>query len=181
MTNLSVSPMKENEIQYMVDYWFNCSNADLERMGVDKAKLSSKEKFHNDILASFKHPIEDCKSFYMIWYINNEPVGHNAFRDIVKGELASMHLHIWVDKYRGKGFGAKLFCLSALEFYKLYEPKLILCEPAFHNPMPNRMLQKIGYKIWRTNFSKTGYISAICENTSYIIDKETSLNYLNRN
>ena len=181
MTKLSVDVLKENEIKHIVNYWFSCSNEDLIRMGVDKSKLTSKEDFYKDLLNTFKQPIEESKSFYIIWYINDEPVGHNSYKDVIQGEIASIHLHMWNDKHRGKGFGAKLFCLSALEFYKLFSPKIIVCEPALNNPMPNAMLKKIGFKNWRTNFSKTSYISLLCENTSYLIDKETSINYLNNN
>ena len=60
-----------------------------------------------------------------------------------------MHLHMWNAEYRGKGYGAKLFCMAALEFYTMFNLKMILCEPRSSNPMPNKMLANIGFKKWK--------------------------------
>jgi hypothetical protein len=58
---------------------------------------------------------------------------------------AQIHLHMWERESRGKGLGAVLFCLSALEFIKRFELKTRYCQPKADNSMPNRMLRRIGF------------------------------------
>lgn len=98
------------------------------------------------------------------------PVGYNALKDILKNEIGHIYLHMWDTAYRGKGYGAKLFCMAALEFYKLFNLKMMLCEPRSSNPVPNRMLSKIGFKKWKTYLSTSSELSLTCELNSYIID-----------
>jgi hypothetical protein len=177
---LSVRPLKEADIPFLIEYWFNCSDEDYIRMGVDKSKLMSKKDCENYFLNICNTPIEQAHSFYLIWLINNEPVGHNSLNEIIHGEIANLHLHMWNSKFRGQGFGPILFCKAVVEFYKLFQFKLILCEPKSSNLMPNKMLSKIGYTKWKTTVSKSSEMSLTCETNSYLISKDVSLTYLSQ-
>jgi hypothetical protein len=174
MATLSIRPMQAADVSLMVQYWMNCTDEDLSRMGADKTKLPSTEAFSLVLHEICKTPQSDAKSFYLIWLIDGVAVGHSALKDIVHGEIAHMHLHLWNEDYRGKGHGRKLFCLCALEFYKLFKLKLILCEPRASHPMPNSMLSKIGFQKWKTYLSTSSELSETCDLNSYIIDRETA-------
>jgi hypothetical protein len=69
-----------------------------------------------------------------------------TMRNGVSWKIAHMHLHTWKQNWRVQSFGKRLFCLTALEFYRLFDLKLILCEPRAINPTPNNMLTKAGFK-----------------------------------
>ena len=68
-------------------------------------------------------------------------------KDVRVGNDAQIHIHMWDKEQRGKGFGSFLFCLAAIEFKKRFDLKGLYCQPKGDNPMPNRMLSKIGFKI----------------------------------
>lgn len=173
MTILSVRSLQQNDIPHIVNYWFKNTDEHLIRMGVDKSKLSSEIEFTHILQNIFNTPFEKKKIHYMIWLIENKPVGYNALKDIVSGEIAHMHLHMWDAEYRGKGYGSRLFCMAALEFYQLFNLKMILCEPCSSNLMPNKMLAKAGFQRWKTYVSTSSDLSATCELNSYIIDLTT--------
>jgi hypothetical protein len=180
MNFLSVRPLQESDIQYIVDYWFKSTDEFLLQMGADKSKLISENDFSNSLQLICNTPLSERKFHYMIWLIDNEPVGYNALKDISTNNIAHMHLHMWNVDYRGKGFGAKLFCIAALEFYKIFNLKMILCEPRASNPIPNRMLTKIGFPKWKTYLSTSSELALTCELNSYIIDPEIAAHFLNQ-
>jgi len=178
MKTLSVRSFQSDDISNIVDYWFKNSDENLLQMGVNKTKLISPLEYANTLQAICNTPLEKVKSHYMIWLIDNKPIGYNALKDIVRGEIAHMHLHMWNAEYRGKGYGARLFCMAAVKFYDMFNLKMILCEPRSSNPMPNKMLTKIGFKKWKTYVSTSSELSETCELNSYIIDLNTATHFL---
>lgn len=178
MSKLSIRPLKEEDISSILSYWFDKSDEDLIQMGVNKPKLGTRESFSQSLKSSLNTPLESAKYFYMIWLIDDQAVGYSSLKDIEMGELATMHLHIWSSEFRGKGYGAELFCMSAVEFYKMFKLKLILSEPKAANPTPNKMLLKIGFKPWRTCMAAFSDIALLSEFNSYIVDLDVAENFL---
>ena len=108
MTNLSIRPLTEEDIPYIVRYWHENSDENLVRMGADKTKLGSEKEFTQFLKNLCKTSLDKVNSCYMIWSIDNKPVGYNALKDIQRGDIAHMHLHMWDNAYRGKGYGVKI-------------------------------------------------------------------------
>lgn len=181
MPEISIRPMQKEDVPFITKYFYECNDDDLDRMGVDKSKLISKDEYNRSLLQICNTPIETTTSFYLIWLIDNIPVGHNALKDILRNEIAHMHLHMWNENYRGQGLGSRLFCMCSLEFFRLFNLKTILCEPSEKNIMPNKALTKIGYKKWKTYYSKSSELSLATNLNSYVIDKETSALFLKGN
>ena len=181
MTKLSVRPLQEKDIAHIANYITGLNEDDALRMGVDKNKCSSKEELMQSLLEIYHTPLAQTKFFYMIWLVNDQAIGHSALKEIHHGEIANMHLHMWTTEHRGKGYGGKLFCLSALEFYRLFNLKLILCEPRATNPMPNNMLSKVGFRKWKTYVAASSELALPCELNSYIIDSEIATNFVDKN
>lgn len=178
MTNLSIRPLEENDIPYIVRYWFENDDENLLRIGADKAKFICPHSFAQSLEIVCKTPLEQVKSYYLVWLIDNKPIGYNALKDICVDGIAHMHLNMWDSAYRGKGYGAKLFCMAALKFYQLFQLKMILCEPRSTNPMPNKMLTKIGFQKWKTYVSTASELALTCELNSYIINPTIAANFL---
>ena len=179
--NFQVRPFQLEDIPYLLDYWYNNSEDNLTRMGVDKSLLGPRIKREQDLIDSFHTPNNLKDNFHIIWLINNEPVGHNSFDHILINEISHMHLHMWSQKWRGKGYGAILFCQAVMMFYSLFHPKIILSEPCSENAMPNKMFEKIGFKKWKSYLAKSSEISILSELTNFIIDQEIALKYLKAN
>lgn len=178
MTKLAVTAMTKNHIDSVVRYWFDASPSDLERMGVDSSKLPTIDVFRSKLESTLGLEPHSQKSFYLIWSVDDEAIGYSSLKDIEFGETGGMHLHMWNSSVRGQGYGGRLFCMSALEFYKRFELKTLRCEPSSANPMPNRMLQKIGFELEKTYVAASSDLSAVCELNRYLISKQKAENYL---
>jgi len=89
-----------------------------------------------------------------------------------------MHLHMWRADLRGKGHGAHLFCLAAVDLYKRFKLKRIICEPKADNPPPNRLLQRIGFPLVSTRIGRGSELGTICKLNCYHIVREIAADYL---
>src|SRR4030095_9991834 len=115
-----------------------------ERMCRVIDRVPSAAQLRSDLKAMIAAPVDRLRSFILAWCLDGKTIGHSSLKDIVPGDFGSIHLHMWRANLRGKGYGPRLFCLSALDFYERFNLKRIICEPKADNPMANRMLKKIG-------------------------------------
>jgi [ribosomal protein S5]-alanine N-acetyltransferase len=100
----------------------------------------------------------DKKSFAVIWFYGDEPVGHSNISPIHFGEEAFVHLHIWNKEFRGKGDGLKWLKKSLPYYFEKFKLKRILCEPYALNPAPNRMVEKLGFDFVKEYTTIPGWI-----------------------
>lgn len=142
---LSVKELKEKDINLIADYWFTATPEHLKSMGVDPAKMPQKDDFKAALLTQLTLPFEEKKAYAVIWYVNNEPVGHSNVNPLQYGDHAYMHLHIWSKDYRSNGYGSEFIKMSVPYFFNNLKIKTLYCQPFAHNPSPNRTLEKSGF------------------------------------
>jgi RimJ/RimL family protein N-acetyltransferase len=172
VTKLTVREFRPSDIESIVRYFYDAPAADLERMGVEASRLPPEDDMRASLAEVLKVPAGEGPSCYLIWEVDGRAIGHASLKDIIPRECGGMHLHMWDDSCRGKGIGGELFCRAALEFYRLYDLPMIVCEPRAANPMPNRMLQKIGFPLVRTYRGASSSLSAVTELNRYEIRRE---------
>jgi RimJ/RimL family protein N-acetyltransferase len=175
---LTVRPFAAEDIAGYVTYATQMPKTDSERIGLAVDRLPSPEKMHADLAASLAGPIDRARSFMLAWCIDGATIGHSSLKDIVAGESGRMHLHMWRSDLRGKGYGPPLFCLAALDLYKRFNLQTIICEPRAANPMPNRMLRKIGFPLLETYIGASSELSVLCELNRYDIRRDVAERYL---
>jgi RimJ/RimL family protein N-acetyltransferase len=169
--DLRVRPLAPADLPAIVRYWTTAEAADLERMGVDTAKLPTAEALTAALMALCAPAVEH-RTAYSVWLVGGEPIGYSSLKNIDRGERADIHLHVWNAGFRGRGFGARLFARSALYFYDRFALRRIVCEPSAANPMPNRMLQKAGYPLLGTRLGASSELSRVCLLNIYDIRRE---------
>ena len=175
---LTVRPLAREDFDGFIAYFTRVSNADAERMGLAIDRVPSPAQLRSDLEAMIATPVDRLRSFVLAWCVDGETVGHSSLKDIVPGEIGSMHLHMWRADLRGKGYGPRLFCLSALDFYERFNLKRIICEPKADNPMANRMLKKIGFPLVLTHVARSSELSVLCELNRYEILRNIAERYL---
>lgn len=92
--------------------------------------------------------------------------------------LTGMHLHMWERALRGKGYGARLFCMSALDFYERFALRRIVCEPRAANPMPYAMLRKVGFPLEKTYVAASSELTTVDELSRWFVDPVVARRYL---
>jgi RimJ/RimL family protein N-acetyltransferase len=175
---LSVRPLELADISYIVNYWTTASVEFLNSMGADPAKMPSAAQFEKNLKQVCAANNREKKADYLIWLVDGNAVGFSSLKNIAFGESGEMHLHIWDSSLRGKGYGAILFSLAAVDFYRRFELKKIKCEPSAANPLPNKMLQKIGFPCVRKWIGASSELSQVCELSEYDIRRDVAEKYL---
>lgn len=175
---LSVRPLAPEDFDEFINYWRGLSPAEIQRLGVASDRLPSPDRMRSDLEAMLAAADENVRSFVLVWCINGEAIGHSSLKDIVAGESGSIHLHMWRADLRGKGLGAHLFCLAAVDLYKRFKLKRIICEPKADNPAPNRLLQRIGFPLVSTRTGRGSELGTICKLNCYNIVREIAEDYL---
>ena len=175
---LTVRPLASEDFDGYIAYFTRATKADAERMGLAIDRVPSAARMRSDLEVMMATPLDQLRTFVLAWYLNGETIGHSSLKDIVPGEFGSIHLHMWRADLRGKGYGPRLFCLSALDFYERFNLKRIICEPKADNPMANRMLKKIGFPLVLTHVAAGSELGVVCELNRYEIWREVAGRYL---
>jgi RimJ/RimL family protein N-acetyltransferase len=174
---LTVRPLASGDLDGYIAYFTRSSKADAERMGLAIDRVPSVARMRSELEAMIATPVDRLRSFVLAWCLNGNTIGHSSLKDIVPGDFGSIHLHIWRADLRGRGYGPRLFCLSALDFYERFNLKRIICEPKADNPMENRMLKKIGFPLVLTHVAASSELSVVCELNRYEILRDIAERY----
>ncbi|MFD2247414.1 GNAT family N-acetyltransferase [Pontibacter ruber] len=145
--NLSVRELQEADIKAITDYWLTSEGAFLESMGVDLSKLPTKEQMSQMLLSQLSTPIEQKRSYCMIWELDEQPIGHCNTNPTVFGEEAFMHLHLWQQNTRKQGLGVELIQKTIPYFFNNLRIKKLYSEPYALNAAPNKALEKAGFTL----------------------------------
>jgi [ribosomal protein S5]-alanine N-acetyltransferase len=142
---LSVREIETTDFESIVDYFLLADESFLLAMGVDVSKLPRREEWLKLLTDEFEQPIEKKKFYYIIWLLNDKPVGHSNINKIIFGEEAYMHLHMWHSEKRQKGIGLAFMKMCLGIYFNKFELKKLFCEPYAKNPSPNKTLERLGF------------------------------------
>jgi RimJ/RimL family protein N-acetyltransferase len=175
---LTVRPLASEDFDGYIAYFTRPSKDDAARMGLAIDRVPSAARLRSGLEEMIATPVDRLRSFVLAWCLDGETIGHSSLKDIVPGDFGSMHLHMWRADRRGKGYGPRLFCLSALDFYERFNLRRIICEPKADNPMANRMLKRIGFPLVLTHNAASSELSVVCELNRYEILRDVAERYL---
>lgn len=158
MPLFQVRELEKDDIPLIINYWSTRSPDALVKMGVDAEKLHNLD-FGEMIGSQLSQPYEKKTNYYLIWMMDDVPIGHSNVGKISYGEEALMHLHVWEADKRQQGIGRQMV-LKSLEFYfRSLQFKRILCEPNILNEAPNKTLARIGFTFLQTYQPTPGIIN----------------------
>ena len=169
---LRVREMQLNDITKIVDYFRNADTNFLEGMGVDKNKLPEKDDWIEKLKLEFNKSYKQKEFYYIIWLIDNHPLGHSNINNIEFGDTALMHLHLWKKGRRKSGLGLEFLKQTIPFYFKHFELKKLICKPYAENIAPNKTLKKIGFEMIRTYNTIPGWINFHQTVNQYELTKE---------
>ena len=168
--DVSIRPFARADILPVVDYWTGNSEEFWRQRGVDKAKFKSRDEFIAGYEKSFleKGGIPTLVTILL----NGEAVGIHGVSDIVQGESAVMHAHIWREEHRHRGIGIYSYLKAAEHFFNAFDLKKIIFKTPKVNQGPNRVKEKIGIPaIGETVFDAPMMMGPV-QATLYELDRE---------
>lgn len=156
---LSVREIQPRDIEPLSDYWFKSEPEFLINMGVDLSKMPTREQWKEMLEQQISQTYKEKQSYFIIWLLDNEPIGHSNINRIIFGEEAYMHLHIWKNDNRTKGMGLQFVKMTLPYFFKNMLLKKICCEPHALNPAPNKTMEKLGFDFIKEYVTVPGWIN----------------------
>jgi RimJ/RimL family protein N-acetyltransferase len=144
---LTVRELAEADIKLIIDYWLNADSEFLQGMGVDLNKLPAREQMKQFLSEQVSAPIEQKRSYCLIWEMDGKPIGHCNTNPVVFGEDAFMHLHLWQENKRKKGSGVELVKQTLPYFFKNLQLKKLYSEPYALNSAPHKVLERVGFTL----------------------------------
>lgn len=158
-TQLTVRELQETDIDFIASYWMQAEPAALLAMGADQNKMPSRDQFIHMLQGQLKLPLEQKRSYCLIWEANGSPIGHCNTNPTVFGEEAFMHLHLWHKEVRNRNLGTRLVQLSLRHFFEKLQLKRLFSEPYALNPAPNKTLEKAGFRLEKEYVTTPGSLN----------------------
>jgi len=172
MNRITVREMTLAEHMLVADYWGNTSDSYLLALGVDKAKMPSREAWAETLTDQFYTSLTQRHMFYLGWEYDGGLVGHSNLSPFAYGKTGMIHMHIWDDGNRGQGIAKSCLAQSISMFFKILNLEMIICDPYAHNPAPNRILQGLGFRSVKRYWTTPGPINLKQEVNRYEIFKQ---------
>jgi len=147
------------DIEKIVDYFIYADVYFLRGMGAERSKLPKKEEWIDKLQLEFDKSYSEKGFYYIIWLLNNQPIGHSNVNNIEFGESATMHLHLWKSDQRKSGLGLEFMKRTIPIYFEKLELKKLICEPYSENVAPNRILKNLGFDFIRTYETTPGPIN----------------------
>ncbi len=170
--SLSVREMKREDIDLIVDYFINADPEFLTSMGADKNKLPDAIEWTKKLDLELKKSYTDKEFYYIIWLLDEIPVGHSNINTIAYGKTAKMHLHLWKNSKRKKGLGAEFLKKTIPFYFENFKLEKLICEPYSENIAPNKTLVKIGFEFIKKYETIPGWINFLQNVNSYELTKD---------
>lgn len=172
---LTVREIESTDIEKVVDYFINADSQFLQGMGADKSKFPSREEWIEKQESELKKTLKEKEYYYIIWLIDDQPVGHSNINKIEFGHVATMHLHLWKTDKRKNGLGLAFLKLTVPYYFRKFGLQKLICEPYSENVGPNRVLSKLGFQFIRTYETTPGFINFHQTVNRYELNKEQFL------
>lgn len=145
LSRIGIRPFAADDLEPMVDYYLRGSSAFLAGMGVDLARLPSREAWLDAARIDLARPDSEKKRFYVAWLVDGTIAGHSSISHIAFGESAHVHLHVWRPGLRGSGLGTECLARSIDLYFERFRLRTLICEPYAENPGPNRTVARLGF------------------------------------
>jgi len=153
---LKIRELTQEDVEYFVNYWLDSSPEFLAGMGVDIKKKPNKKQLVDLLSSQIEIPMENRKSYFLTWLINDKPIGCSNVNQIVFGKQAFMHLHLYQKDNRQKGIGTEFVKKSLPFYFENLNLQQLFCEPYSLNIAPNKTVEKIGFEFVKQHLTIPG-------------------------
>jgi len=169
-----ISPTTLEEYPSVIQYFLSSSPEELKKRGTDASKLPTFSEWHEYMISEHQKPLADKQFFCLSWYYKDLLVGHSCIDNIIFGEQAFSHLHIWKPEFRHKNLGSSFFPLSVHYYFDNFKLQRIYCQPNAQNNDPNRFLKKVGFKLVKSYRTVPHPICYEQEVNLYVLERDAN-------
>jgi hypothetical protein len=92
---LSVRPMAPEEVERVVGYFHDADDEFLALLGADRPRFPDRASWCALVRDDMARPLPEREYHYLVWEVDDRPVGHCNINKITFGRDAYLHLHLW--------------------------------------------------------------------------------------
>ena len=155
----------------VIKYWHSLSNSELLKFGADKTKFPKSNDWQQKLKDEIDKNAKQKQSYYLLWLLDEIPVGHSNIDKIKFGESAFIHLHLWKSNFRQKNLGFQFLQKTIPLFFKNFELEKLYCEPNSDNIAPNRVLEKLGFEFIKQSEKTPNWITFHQKVNEYMLNR----------
>jgi RimJ/RimL family protein N-acetyltransferase len=146
ISNIGVRDLTRDDIPLVVDYWYAASEAFLDSMCIDPAKLPKRAELEVAMArnASLVERGGASRSTVLVVTCDQRPVGIHSANDVVPGATASFHAHIWHPELRGRGIAQVSYPAAWRVFFDRFDLQSMMFKTAASNQRSVGALQNLG-------------------------------------
>lgn len=146
--SVSVRDLSEEDIPFVLDYWFRSPPGFIESLGVDPAKLPEEAPFAEAMRGRVResHGAAGTKMPMLTILHEDRPVGMHTLNPLVEGDHAIFHAHVWSPEMRGRGIAELSYPLACRLFLERFDLKRILFKTPVQNQGALRVKEKLGIR-----------------------------------
>ena len=172
---ITIKELEHKDAELIVEYWYSLTYFELLKFGADKTKFLKPIDWTQRLKDEIDKTIEHKQFYYLLWYLDNVPIGHSNIDQIKFGETAFMHLHLWKSDFRKNHLGFQFLQKTIPIYFKTFELKKLYCEPKSDNKAPNRVLEKLGFEFIKQSKKVPNWITFHQEVNEYILNRNESI------
>ncbi len=109
--------------------------------------------------------------YYLLWFLDNIPIGHSNIDNIKYEETAFMHLHLWKSNFRHRNLGFQFLQKTIPLYFKTFALEKLYCEPKSYNKAPNRILEKLGFDCIKQSEKTPNWITFHQKVNEYVLNR----------
>ncbi|WP_145990437.1 hypothetical protein [Psychroflexus sp. MES1-P1E] len=91
---ITIKQFEHKDAELIVKYWYSLTDFELLKFGADKTKFLKPKDWTRKLKEEIDKNLEQKQFYYLLWFLDNIPVGHSNIDKIKFGETAFMHLHL---------------------------------------------------------------------------------------
>lgn len=166
--------LERGDLDAYVEYWHRPGNRALAALGVDPRKVyparKMREMLELNIASNAALPESRMPTVAIVY--GGRAVGVHELTNLVPGDSAVMHAHIWDESLRGRGIGAISYVKAMKLYFERFGLRTIRFETPKLNPAANRIKEKLGLRPVGSGTFDLPILSGTVETDSYAVTRD---------
>ena len=145
---ISIRDLTEEDIPFILNYWFHSPPGFIEAMGVDTAKLPSEADMAKSLeeKCRINRTLPASKTNALVVSYANQPIGLHTLFPFTQGDSGIFHAHLWKSEMRGRGLALHSYPRACQIFIQRFDLKRILFKTPIQNKGAIRVKEKLGIR-----------------------------------
>jgi hypothetical protein len=145
---VALRDMELSDVAPFVAYWYRASTAFLRSMGVNPETMKPEGEFEDFLTSTIRGNAVSSPSRLPLLAIvvDGRAVGSHSIGDLLAGESAVFHAHVWEPALRGTGLCTYTYPRAAQLFMDRFSLGQMLFKTPTSNVAANRIKDKLGLR-----------------------------------